>query len=615
MIPIAFQFAATALACYALWRLYTVTARIHPFARLVAAAGLLARIVPGQILFWISYLNLPVAESMQLGDGYWFFGLDGRGFMHSALHYLAQSGGEAVLFIPKSTSAFFHVQVLALCIVLFGAAASISVLFNAAAYLASAIIVARWSTSGAIMTNGGKIALLGLSLSPTWILWATQPLKESFFIFAVVAFMAALRMIGKSMKDRFTREVVVRVTASILLLCGSLYAVASMRWYFGFMLWCVGALALLMFTVHSKIPKWRWVPVALIVFVASAETLVAGGGPFIPDSIRRIFQLSTAVPAMVAARSSVRDELDKARQTQEAYRGPTTFTPTDANDEPDQNDVSRVSVPAGAGARTLIGSGDFNGDGTADVLWRHDQTGEVSVWIRDGDHVAAANVLSTVLLDDTRVIGIGDLDGNGREDIVWHNRKRGRYVAWLMDGSSIMEARRMDSPPRLPAPFAGAQRREARAWALELERAAIRSSRAEDPEPREFPRHSRVTRLALGLLVLLVPVSILTAVGILDLSGGRGLWWFAELDTLAFDAMLVVTMVLALRQLRGGLRGHVLFWPVVFLLLVSAVAIAYVSTNYGTLIRHRGLVFLSLCLLALVSGQSERGDAEPARAD
>jgi hypothetical protein len=32
----------------------------------------------------------------------------------------------------------------------------------------------------------------------------------------------------------------------------------------------------------------------------------------------------------------------------------------------------------------IVGTGDFNGDGKTDILWRHGITGQIAVWLMDG---------------------------------------------------------------------------------------------------------------------------------------------------------------------------------------------------------------------------------------
>jgi probable HAF family extracellular repeat protein len=90
---------------------------------------------------------------------------------------------------------------------------------------------------------------------------------------------------------------------------------------------------------------------------------------------------------------------------------------------------------------SVAGIGDFNNDGNADILWRN-ASGEVSVWLMDGSTITAgADVTSggAVVQPDASwsVAGIGDFDGDGNADILWRNAS-GSLVEWLMSGSTII---------------------------------------------------------------------------------------------------------------------------------------------------------------------------------
>src|SRR5207253_2879256 len=50
----------------------------------VLALGVLARLVIGLTLFWISYLHLPIAQSLQLGNGFWQVTADATGYYQLA---------------------------------------------------------------------------------------------------------------------------------------------------------------------------------------------------------------------------------------------------------------------------------------------------------------------------------------------------------------------------------------------------------------------------------------------------------------------------------------------------------------------------------------------------
>ena len=90
---------------------------------------------------------------------------------------------------------------------------------------------------------------------------------------------------------------------------------------------------------------------------------------------------------------------------------------------------------------SVAGIGDFNNDGNADILWRN-ASGEVSVWFMNGSTITgSADVTSggAVVQPDASwsVAGLGDFNGDGNADILWRNAN-GSLVEWLMNGSTII---------------------------------------------------------------------------------------------------------------------------------------------------------------------------------
>jgi hypothetical protein len=82
-------------------------------------------------------------------------------------------------------------------------------------------------------------------------------------------------------------------------------------------------------------------------------------------------------------------------------------------------------------------SGDFNGDGRQDILWRNTQTGEVRIWYMNGATILSNDHVATVGLD-WKIVGIGDFDGDGFSDILWENVNDGSFAIWTMRGDSFV---------------------------------------------------------------------------------------------------------------------------------------------------------------------------------
>jgi uncharacterized repeat protein (TIGR01451 family) len=81
------------------------------------------------------------------------------------------------------------------------------------------------------------------------------------------------------------------------------------------------------------------------------------------------------------------------------------------------------------------GSGDFNGDGNADIIFQHDN-GQAAMWLMDANanatFVGAVGPFNPGA--DWQIKGTGDFNGDGKDDLVWQHTN-GQAAMWLMDGT------------------------------------------------------------------------------------------------------------------------------------------------------------------------------------
>ena len=87
----------------------------------------------------------------------------------------------------------------------------------------------------------------------------------------------------------------------------------------------------------------------------------------------------------------------------------------------------------------IAGTGDFNGDGTTDILW-HDAYGDVTIWMMSAGSIAQGVSVGN-LPTNWSIVGTGDFDGDGITDILWRNTA-GDVLIWLMNSNGTSSSRK-----------------------------------------------------------------------------------------------------------------------------------------------------------------------------
>ena len=201
------------------------------------------------------------------------------------------------------------------------------------------------------------------------------------------------------------------------------------------------------FTVGDKI-VFSDASLGSFSFSLSGSTLTYSGG-----SLTLSNAPGGALSMSAASGSGVQLSLAAAIMSS-SFSGHTDFNGDGRDDILWRNDTGRVTdwlgqagsggfvsnfANADANAGTdwhVAGTGDFNGDGRSDVLWRNDN-GDVTDWLGQSGGGFVSNFGNAYyhIYNSWHVAGTGDFNGDGREDILWRNDS-GRVTDWLGQAAS-----------------------------------------------------------------------------------------------------------------------------------------------------------------------------------
>jgi alpha/beta hydrolase family protein/VCBS repeat protein len=103
--------------------------------------------------------------------------------------------------------------------------------------------------------------------------------------------------------------------------------------------------------------------------------------------------------------------------------------------------IQKSAVIGNVSTNWAIAGADTHGD----IFWRNTVTGEVGMWVMNGTTIAKTVDFGAVPLTWS-IAGIGDFDGNGSNDILWRDSS-GNVGMWLLNGTSIMSTAVLGNVP------------------------------------------------------------------------------------------------------------------------------------------------------------------------
>jgi hypothetical protein len=242
----------------------------------VLALAIVVRAALGVALFWNSYSDLPIAESLQSGDGFWQPAPDAAGY-----YLRAADAADAGTLFDGSSAAPFYVDTLALWMNVVGISPAAAMFLNLCLYVALMVSliwffrpVNEWRPDLPCI-----VGVVAYSFSPVVLLHSTQPLKEE--LFSVLVAIACLGMlgIGRLMYSGTGAGQQRAVATGAVAITVAMVAGAGIRAYYPIITWSTLALVLAIFAIFGRTaPLPRYLAGSAAVLMGTWLGLVTGPG-------------------------------------------------------------------------------------------------------------------------------------------------------------------------------------------------------------------------------------------------------------------------------------------------------------------------------------------------
>jgi hypothetical protein len=313
------RLAMTFLFAWGLWRAWW-SFRDDRVVLAIVGVGLAVRALAGALMFWVSYLEVPLGTSLQLGNGLWFFALDGTTYYWYA--EVAASGGlRAIWNLDPTLPSVTYIQALALTLYLVGFTTAASLALNLGSHLAMCLTVVWLANRMDAARPARLLALASVSLMPSWILWSTQPLKDTFFIALFVVFIVPLVVWLERLRAGRGR-----LWTPLLAQCAVLYIIAGVRWPFGLMIVVAMALSSAWALLSRPAGRLRAAISVAVGVVLLTQSVAIASEANLPPWVRSVLQprsFRSAVVAISGAPDQALEIADRRRRGHIAAGGST----------------------------------------------------------------------------------------------------------------------------------------------------------------------------------------------------------------------------------------------------------------------------------------------------
>lgn len=111
--------------------------------------------------------------------------------------------------------------------------------------------------------------------------------------------------------------------------------------------------------------------------------------------------------------------------------------------------ITRVNYPGYPTGWDIVGAGDVNGDGRADLFWHNPTAGALEYWLMNGASLTYGG--ARPVASQYRVATVGDFNGDGLADLVWTDTAKTQLYTWMGNSSGAFTVAALPFPGGYPA--------------------------------------------------------------------------------------------------------------------------------------------------------------------